>query len=56
MRQKRLKAADAARPADLGAPLRSLVTLEARSWEPEDCPLCEEGRPLEDPGSRRIAT
>ena len=48
--------ADAARPHDLGAPLRSLVTLEAKSWDPEDCPLCKEGRPLEDPGSRRISS
>jgi orotate phosphoribosyltransferase len=45
---------DAARPADLGAPLRSLVHLEARSWEPEACPLCADGVPLDDPGSRRI--
>ncbi|MGH2753276.1 MAG: orotate phosphoribosyltransferase [Actinomycetota bacterium] len=46
--------ADPARAADLGAPLRALVKLESRSWAPDDCPLCEEGRPLEDPGSRRL--
>ena len=48
--------ADASRPADLGAPLKSLVTLEASSWAPDECPLCKEGRPLEDPGSRRLGT
>jgi orotate phosphoribosyltransferase len=40
--------------ADLGAPLRSLVRLEVESHAPEDCPLCAAGRPLEDPGSRRL--
>ncbi len=39
----------------LGAPLRALVTLEVKSWEPSECPLCAAGQPLEDPGSRRIA-
>jgi len=48
--------ADAVRAPDLGAPLKSLVTLEARSWAPEECPLCRQGLPLEDPGSRRLGT
>jgi orotate phosphoribosyltransferase len=47
--------ADAARPPTLGAPLRSLVTLEAKSWDPEECPLCAAGAPLTDPGSRRLS-
>lgn len=45
---------DPSRPADLGAPLRALVGLRADSWDPADCPLCADGRPLEDPGSRRL--
>ena len=40
--------------ADLGAPLRALVRLEVESFPPEECPLCAEGRALEDPGSRRL--
>ncbi len=39
---------------ELGAPLSSLLRLEATSWEPEACPLCAAGTPLEDPGSRRL--
>ncbi len=46
---------DAAR-IDLGVPVHALATLEAHSWEAEGCPLCAEGRPLDDPGSRRKAT
>ena len=40
--------------AGLGAPLRALVRLRTVSWEPAACPLCVEGRPLDDPGSRRL--
>lgn len=40
--------------AALGAPLRALVKLEADSWDPSQCPLCSEGTPVEDPGSRRL--
>jgi orotate phosphoribosyltransferase len=46
---------DPARPPDLGVPLRSLVRLDVTSWPPEECPLCESGAELADPGSRRIA-
>lgn len=45
---------DAARPADLGVPLKALVHLEARSWDPDECPFCADGVALDDPGSRRI--
>ena len=41
-------------PLDLGTPLRALLRLEATSWEAGACPLCAQGRPLEDPGSRRL--
>ena len=46
--------ADAAR-GDLGAPLHALVTLKASSWDADACPLCDAGKPLTDPGSRRLA-
>ncbi|HEY7875030.1 MAG TPA: orotate phosphoribosyltransferase [Actinomycetota bacterium] len=45
---------DPARPPHLGVPLRALVTLEVASWDPDDCPLCANGEPLDDPGSRRL--
>lgn len=45
---------DPARPPDFGVPLRALVTLEVASWDPSECPLCERGEPLDDPGSRRL--
>ena len=45
---------DPTRSMDFGAPLRSLVSLPATSWEPSECPLCEQGVPLDDPGSRRL--
>jgi orotate phosphoribosyltransferase len=48
--------ADAVRDDDLGAPLKALITLEAKSWTPDECPLCRDGRPLEDPGSRRLSS
>jgi orotate phosphoribosyltransferase len=43
---------DAAR-ADLGVPLKALVSLPSESWEPDECPMCRNGEPLADPGSRR---
>ena len=39
----------------LGVPLKSLLRLEARSWEAAACPLCAAEAPLEDPGSRRTS-
>ncbi|CAN5648549.1 orotate phosphoribosyltransferase [soil metagenome] len=45
---------DPAGPPSLGAPLRSLLQLPARSWPPETCPLCATGAPVDDPGSRRL--
>lgn len=46
---------DRSRLADLGVPVRALVHMEADSWAPQECPLCGEGRPIEEPGSRRIS-
>lgn len=36
---------------ELGVPYRSLLSIEAASWESGDCPLCREGMPLTVPGS-----
>ena len=44
---------DEARTESIGVPLRSLLQLETVSWTPQNCPLCDRGAPLTDPGSRR---
>jgi len=41
--------------ADLGVPRVALATLEVTSWPPEFCPLCQQGLPVEKPGSRPTA-
>ena len=38
--------------ADVGYLLVSLLQVEARTFRPEECPLCREGVPLKKPGSR----
>lgn len=38
----------------LGFPARSLIKLNIRSWEPEDCPLCAKGMAVIKPGSRPV--
>ena len=47
---------DPVKPPGFGVPMRSLLKLEVTSWALEECPLCSDGIPLEDPGSRRIRT
>lgn len=34
---------------DLGVPLHALLPLEARAWDPAECPLCREHVPLIEP-------
>lgn len=41
----------AAEPVDL----RALLTIDAPSWTEGECPLCHEGTPVEEPGSRALA-
>lgn len=40
---------------DLGVPRKALAVLETPTWQPEECPLCREGIPVEKPGSRPTA-
>ena len=40
----------------VGLPLRALLRVEARTWSPDDCPLCRAGRAFDSPGSRRLAS
>ncbi|HID09688.1 MAG TPA: orotate phosphoribosyltransferase [Candidatus Latescibacteria bacterium] len=37
---------------DLGHPLRSLLQVRARTFRPEECPLCRDEVPLVKPGSK----
>lgn len=37
---------------DFGSPRFSLLSLEVKSWKPEECPLCKEGIAVVKPGSR----
>ena len=39
-----------------GVPFHALVELKVESWTEADCPLCADGTPLEEPGSRRLRT
>ncbi len=38
--------------ADVGVPRVALATLNAITYEPDDCPLCQQGVPVLKPGSR----
>jgi orotate phosphoribosyltransferase len=38
--------------ATLGVPFHSLVTLSLPTYQPDDCPMCRDGRPVTKPGSR----
>ncbi|HHY91885.1 MAG TPA: orotate phosphoribosyltransferase [Firmicutes bacterium] len=39
---------------DFGYPLYPLLTLDIPSWKPAACPLCAQGLPTEEPGSRYL--
>ena len=41
--------------ADLGVPRVALVTLDVVAYPPDFCPLCQDGVPVEKPGSRPAA-
>lgn len=42
-------------PPDFGAPLVSALRLPAQSYAPDECPLCQQGLPLTQRGSRQQA-
>ena len=42
-------------PPDFTVPFRALLHISAESWDPASCPLCSQGKPLDEPGSRRLA-
>ena len=39
---------------DAGFPLRSVLRVDAVSWDQADCPLCRAGVPVVPPGSRYL--
>lgn len=41
-------------PLDFAVPTLSLLRLEIQNWQPEQCPLCLKGVPVEKPGSKEI--
>ena len=41
--------------ADLTVPRAALATLQVTTWDPDACPLCQQGVPVVKPGSRPTA-
>jgi orotate phosphoribosyltransferase len=39
-------------PVDFGVPTAVLLELPIESFEPDACPLCAKGVPIQEPGSR----
>lgn len=39
---------------DFGAPLSAAMTMNVVAFQPQDCPLCKTGTPIDKPGSRGI--
>lgn len=42
--------------AQFGVPFRGLLELSLPLYQPEVCPMCREGAPVDKPGSRPVAT
>lgn len=40
----------------MGTRLEALLPLSVQSWQPERCPLCQQGEPITEPGSRFLQT
>ena len=39
---------------DFGVPFKAVISMSVESWEPENCPLCKEGKlEVVKPGSRK---
>ena len=41
---------------DFGSPQKSVIRLDVKSYEPENCPLCKTAVELVKPGSRKLKT
>jgi orotate phosphoribosyltransferase len=39
---------------DFGVPFVPLIQMNVVTYQPDDCPLCKEGKPLIQPGSRHL--
>jgi orotate phosphoribosyltransferase len=39
---------------DVGFPMRAVLRVDARTWSPEDCPMCARGEPFSARGSRLL--
>lgn len=39
---------------DFGVPFVPLIQMDVVTYQPDDCPLCKEGKPLVQPGSRHL--
>ena len=39
---------------DFGVPLKSLLKLDIKTYEPSACPMCQKGTPAKKPGSRKL--
>ena len=40
---------------DFGVPFKAVISMNVESWEPDECPLCNEGKiDLVKPGSRKV--
>lgn len=40
---------------DFGVPFKAVISVKVDSWQPDECPICKEGRvELVKPGSRKI--
>lgn len=40
---------------DFGYPFHALLTLNVKTYDPSECPLCQQGLPAVKPGSRQVS-
>ena len=39
-------------PVDFGIPFQALLKLSLKTYQPDECPLCKSGMPIDHPGSK----
>ncbi|MCK8827755.1 orotate phosphoribosyltransferase [Natroniella acetigena] len=39
---------------DFGVPTESMLAVDVKTYEPDECPMCEQGLKIDKPGSREI--